>query len=146
MPEYNQLEKRECEYRETSRIFDYFVTGVSASFLLFAALFIDIGHQLMAPGALGVTAIALFAVSVISGVKKLEYSVTILGAHYSVVLTESGQASLGDGESAALLHDLHDTIVSLTNKASFAHRLRNWSFGIGIGFLTAAKVFEMLMS
>jgi hypothetical protein len=129
-----------------SRTFDYFVTGLSSSFLLFATPLIEIGQQPMASSALGVTAIALFAVSVISGVKKLEYSVTILGAYYSVVLTESGQAGLADGESAAVLQDLHDTIVSFTNNGSFVHRLRNWSFGLGFVFLTAAKVFEMLMA
>jgi hypothetical protein len=142
----NQLEKRESEYREASRTFDYFVTGFSSLFLLFAALFFEITQHRVASSALGVAAIALFAVSVISGVKKLEYSVTILGAYYSVVLTESGQSNLASGESTAVLQDLHDTIVSFTNKASFVHRLRNWAFGLGIVFLTAAKIFEMLMS
>jgi hypothetical protein len=146
MPLENRLETRERAYREASRMFDYFVTGLSSMLFLSMALLFEAGQRPMVSSALDVTAIVLFAVSVFAGTKKLEYYVAVLGADYSIALSTTHQANMKVLESPAVLQDLNQTVERLSNVASLAHRVRNWFLGIGILAVTASRVLELLQA
>ena len=136
------LQNREQDYRSASRAFDYFVTGLSSVLFLATALFFDVG-QTPVLGVLGTAAIILFALAVITGLKKLEYFVAVLGADYSIALTEGNPHKLTVRETTAVVRDLKDTVDLLSNKASVAHSLRNWFLMLGILTVIAARVFEV---
>jgi len=141
----DQLQKRENTYRDASRTFDYFVTGLCSLLFFLTALFLEVGQGPVVLGALDGTAIVFFAISVVAGVKKLEYYVAVLGTDYSLALVESSQTSLTVDDSMAVLDDLHQTIDKLTFTASLAHRLRNWFLGLGILAATASKVCTLFL-
>lgn len=136
------LQIREQDYRSASRVFDYFVTGLSLLLFLATALFFDVG-QTPVLGVLGSAAIVLFALAVITGLKKLEYFVAILGADYSIALTEGNRQNLTVRETTAVVRDLNDTVERLSIKASAAHSLRNWFLILGILTVIASRVFEV---
>lgn len=136
------LQIREQSYRSASRAFDYFVVGLSSILFLATALFFDIG-QTPVSGVLGTAAVVLFALAVISGLKKLEYFVAVLGADYSIALTEGNPHNLTVRETTAVVRDLKETVELLSNKASVAHSLRNWFLMIGILTVIAWRVFSV---
>jgi hypothetical protein len=136
------LQNREQAYRSASRAFDYFVTGLSALLFLAAALSFEIG-QTPIVRALDAAAIVLFALAVVAGLKKLEYYVAILGADYSIGLTESNQTNLTVRESTGVLRDLKTTIERLSMKASVVHRFRNWLLILGIITVIASLLLDI---
>jgi len=138
----NGLQIREQGYRSASRVFDYFVAGLSSTLFLATALFFDVG-QTPVLGVLGTAAIILFALAVITGLKKLEYFVAVLGADYSIELTEGNQHNLTVRETTAVVRDLNDTVERLSNKASVAHRFRNWFLFLGILTVIASRIYEV---
>ena len=139
------LQIREQDYRSASRAFDYFVTGLSSVLFLATALFFDVGQRPILK-VLGTAAIILFALAVITGLKKLEYFVSVLGADYSIALTEGNQHNLTVRETTAVVRDLKDTVELLSNKASVAHRLRNWFLVLGVLALIASRVLQVTHS
>ena len=136
------LEIREQDYRSASRVFDYFVTGLSSILFLATALLFE-GGQFPVLRILRTAAIILFALAVITGLKKLEYFVAVLGADYSIGLTEGNQHNLTVRETTAVVRDLNETVERLSDKASVAHRLRNWFLILGILTVIASRIFEV---
>jgi len=139
------LQIREQDYRSASRAFDYSVTGLSSILFLATVLFFDVG-QTPVLRVLGTAAIILFALAVITGLKKLEYFVAVLGADYSIALTEGNQHSLTVRETTAVVRDLNDTVERLSNKASVAHRLRNWFLMLGILALITWRLLSVVQT
>ena len=138
------LQIREQAYRSASRAFDYFVTGLSVLLFLATVLFFDVGQEPVSR-VLDTAAIVLLALAVVTGLKKLEYYVGVLGADYSIALTETNQAHLTVRESTAVLRDLNDTVERLTQRASVVHRLRNWLLVVGILAVVVSRVVETLI-
>jgi len=136
------LQFREQAYRSASRGFDYFVTGLSVLLFLATAFFLE-----MAQGpilrVLDAAAIVFFALAVVAGMKKSEYFVAVLGANYSIALTEENQKSLTVRETTAVVRDLNDTIERLSNRASVVHRFRNWLLILGILTVIASRLLEV---
>jgi len=136
------LQIQEQAYRNASRAFDYFVTGLSVLLFLATVLFFDVGQEQVSR-VLDTAAIVLFALAVVAGVKKLEYYVAVLGADYSIALTETNQTHLTVRESTAVVRDLNETVERLSNKASVVHRFRNWLLILGILTVIASRLFEV---
>jgi hypothetical protein len=134
------LQIKEQAYQSASRAFEYFVTGLASVLFLATAFSLEAGQPPLA-SALDVAAVILFVVSIVAGLKKLEYSVAILGADYTVGLTEADQTSLTVRESNAVLRDLNETIEQLSDRASFVYRLRNWSLLLGLVMLITSRFF-----
>ena len=141
----NGLQNREQAYRSASRAFDYFVTGLSALLFLATALLFEMAQSPMLR-VLGAAAIVLFAMAVVAGLQKLEYFVAVLGADYSIALTETNQAELTVRESTAVLRDLNETVESLTNRAAVVHRLRNWFLVLGILTMIASRLLRTVQA
>ena len=135
------LQIREQAYRSASRAFDYFVTGLSVLLFLATVLFFDVGQGPVSR-ILDSAAIVLFALAVVAGMKKLEYYVGVLGADYSLALTETNQTHLTVRESTAVLRDLNETVERLSNKASVVHRVRNWLLILGILTVIASRLLD----
>ena len=136
------LQTQEHAYRDASRGFDYFVTGLSALLFLSTALFFEVGQRSLV-SALDVAAIVLFALAVVAGLKKLEYYVAVLGTNYSIALTEANQTNLTVRESTAVLRDLNDTIERLSSRASIVHSLRNWMLLLGVLAVTGSRILDV---
>lgn len=136
------LQIREQGYRSASRAFDYFVVGLSSILFLATALFVEVG-QTPVSGVLGTAALVLFALATITGLKKLEYFVAVLGADYSISLTEGNPHNLTVRETTAVVRDLKDTVEMLSNKASVAHRVSNGFLILGILTVIASRIFEV---
>lgn len=139
------LQSREQGYRSASRAFDYFVVGLSSILFLATALFFDFG-QTPASGVLGTAAVILFALAVITGLKKLEYFVAVLGADYSIALTEGNPHNLTVRETTAVVRDLKETVELLSNRASVAHSLRNWFLILGILTLITWRLLSVVQT
>ena len=139
------LQLRERAYRSASQTFDYFVVGLSSVLFLATALTFGIGRTLIW-SALDATAIVLLALAVVAGLKKLEYYVAVLGADYSIAMTETNQGNLTMREASAVLRDLNDTVESLTYRASVVHRLRNWFLVLGIFALIASRLLRAVQA
>ena len=138
----NGLQTKEHTYRNASRAFDYFVTGLSSILFLATVFFFDRGQGAAVSSLLKFAAVALFAMAVFAGLKKLEYYVAILGADYSLAMTE-GNNALGARESAAIIRDLNETVDRLSARASFTHRFRNWCLVFGILSVIAERLLEV---
>jgi hypothetical protein len=141
----NGLQIREQAYRSASRAFDYFVTGLSVLLFLATVLFFDVGQEPVSR-VLDTAAIVLLGLAVVTGLKKLEYYVGVLGADYSIALTETNQTHLTVRESTAVLRDLNETVESLTNRAAVVHRLRNWFLVLGILVLIASRLLQAVQA
>lgn len=141
--ENNGLRFREQAYRSASRTFDYFVTGLSSVLFLATALAFDAGRRSIG-GALEASAMILFVVAVITGLKKLEYYVAVLGADYSIALTETERSKLTVRETTAVLRDLNQTVEGLTHRAAVVHRLRNWFLVLGLLAMIASRLLETI--
>jgi hypothetical protein len=141
----NGLQFREQAYRSASRTFDYFVTGLSSVLFLATVLTFEVGRRPIR-SALEVAAIILFVLAVITGLKKLEYFVAVLGADYSIAMTETNQGNLTMRETSAVLRDLNDTVESLSHRASIVHRLRNWFLVLGLVAMIAPRFFGVIQA
>jgi len=139
MPD-SRLQTQEHAYRDASRAYDYFVTGLSSLLFLSTALFFEPGQKPQVLNVLDVAAIVLFALAVVAGLKKLEYYVAVLGTDYSIALTKTNQSQLTFRESTGVVRDLNDAVERLTQRASVAHRLRSWFFLLGLVTLIASRV------
>jgi hypothetical protein len=137
------LQIKEQGYRSASRAFDYFVVGLSSVLFLATALTFEAGRQPVV-GILDTATIVLFALAVIVGLKKLEYSVAVIGADYSIALTEANPSNRSVRETTAVLRDLNETVESLTNRASIVHRLRNWLLVLGIATMIASFLVSLV--
>ncbi len=138
----SRIQAREEAYRTASRRLDFFVTGLTSLFFLSSLFFLGGGN-----GTFGVVhlvaAPVLFALSIVAGLKKLEYFVAILGTDYTTSLTEADRTSLTVRESTAVLRDLKSTIELLSARASVAHRIRNWSLVLGLVLMIGSRMLEM---
>jgi hypothetical protein len=141
----NGLQLREQAYRTASRTYDYFVTGLSSVLFLATALTFEVGRRPLW-NALEAAAITLFVLAVIAGLKKLEYYVAVLGADYSIALTQANQRDLTVRESTAVLRDLNETVESLSHRASVVHRLRNWFLVLGILAIIASRLVQVIQA
>jgi hypothetical protein len=139
------LQIKEQAYRSASRAFDYLVAGLSSVFFLATTLTFETGRRPVW-SALDTAVIILFALAIFAGLKKLEYSVAVLGADYSIALTEADQRNLTVRESAAVLRDLNETVESLTNRATAVHRLRNWFFVLGILTMISSRLLRAVQA
>lgn len=139
------LQNREQAYRSASRAVDTFVTGLSALLFLATAFFFEIAESPMLR-ALDTAAIVLFALAVVAGVKKLEYYVAVLGADYSIALTETNQSNLTVRESTAVLRDLNETFERLSTRAAIVHDLRNWTLVLGVGALALVRILDAFIT
>lgn len=139
------LQIKEQGYRSASRAFDYFVVGLSSVLFLATALTFETGRR-PGLGVLDITAIVFFALAVIVGLKKLEYSVAVIGADYSIALTETNRAEFTVRESTAVLRDLNETLEALTNRAAAVHRLRNWFVVLGILTMIASRLLRAVQA
>jgi hypothetical protein len=110
------------------------LSPVSRRSCFWRPFFSSIGVELAAP--------TLFALAVFAGLKKLEYYVAILGADYSLAMTEENNA-LGARDSAAVIRDLNETVDRLSSRASFTHRFRNWCLVLGILSVIAERLLEV---
>ena len=137
------LQIREQAYRNASRAFDYFATGLSALLFLATLLFFDVGQEPVSR-VFDTAAIVLFALAVVTGVKKLEYYVAALGTDYSIALTETNQTHLTVRESTAVLRDLNDAVAGLSSKALVVHRFRNWLLILGILTVIASRILDVV--
>jgi hypothetical protein len=136
------LQIREQGYRRASQVNDYFVTGLSVLLFLATGLFFDVGQEPVLR-VLDAAAIVLFALAVVAGLKKLEYYVAVLGADYTVGLTQADQNNLTVRETTSVVRDLHDTVERLSTKASVVHRLRNWLLILGIFTVIVSRLLEV---
>lgn len=137
------LQIKEQAYRSASRAFEYFVTGLSSVLFLATAFTFEAGQRPLS-SALGAAAIILFALAVVAGLKKLEYSVAILGADYSIALTESNRSNLTTRDSTTVFRDLNDTVDQLSDRASIVHGLRNWFLILGISSVIVRCAIEAI--
>jgi hypothetical protein len=85
----------------------------------------------------------MFMLAVIAGLKKLEYYVAILGADFSIALTETNQRDLTIRESTAVLRDLNEAVENLSSRASVVHRLRNWFLVLGLALMIASRLLPV---
>jgi hypothetical protein len=138
-----RLQIKEQSYRSASRAVDYFVVGLTSVLFLATALTFEVGRRPVF-AVLDMTAIVFFALAVIVGLKKLEYSVAVIGADYSIALTEANPSNLTVRESTAVLRDLNETVETLTNRASIVHRLRNWFLVLGIATMIASFLVSLV--
>jgi hypothetical protein len=141
----NGLQLREQAYRTASRTYDYFVTGLSSVLFLATALTFEVGRRPLW-NALEAAAITLFVLAVIAGLKKLEYYVAVLGADYSIALTQANQRDLTVRESTAVLRDLNETVEGLSHRVSVVHRLRNWFLVLGILAIIASRLVQVIQA
>ena len=137
------IQERESAYRGASRTLDFFVTGLTSLFFLSSLFFPGGGDRAIGVGFL-VAASVLFALAILAGLKKVEYLVAILGADYTAGLTEADHTSLTVREATTVLRDLKDTIDLLSARASFAHRVRNWSLVLGLLMMTGSRALELV--
>lgn len=128
----SELQTRERSYRDASRGYDYFTTGLASVLFLATAIFFEANRGVVVSATLELAATILFALAVFTGLKKLEYYLAILGAGYSIALTESNQTTMTARESIAVLRDLNETVESLSNRAAFVHRVRHWCLVLGV--------------
>jgi hypothetical protein len=140
MADPTALHAREAAYREASRAFDYFMTGLAAVFFLVTALSLEAHVPVVS--ALDLVSVVLFTLALIAGLRKLENYVTILGTDYSIALTQSGGSGLAARDAAAVLEDLADTLEKLSMKASLVHRARNWFLVLGIVACALSRILE----
>jgi hypothetical protein len=141
----SRLEIGEQAYRSASRAFEFFVTGLSSALFLATAFTFGADPRPLW-SVLDAATIILFALAVIAGLKKLEYSVAVLGADYSIALAETNRTELTVRESTAVLRDLNETVESLTNRAAVVHRLRNWFLVLGILTLIASPLLRAVQA
>lgn len=139
------LRYRERAYRKASRTYDYFVTGLSSLLFLATALTFEVARRPLL-NVLEVAAIMMFMLAVIAGLKKLEYYVAVLGADYSIALTETNHGNFTVRETTAVLRDLNETVESLTHRASVVHRLRNWFLVLGVLAMIASRVTQVIQA
>lgn len=142
----DRFETPENAYRGASQALDFFVTGLSSLFLV-SSLFVETGdHAWRTTNILQVIAMLLFAVAVISGVRKLEGFVAILGTNFALARAEEHHSAGTPASSSGVLKDLYDTVERLSVTASRAHVTRNWSFTLGILCLVVSRSFAALMA
>jgi hypothetical protein len=120
--EFPMLESRllahERAYRGASQAFDYCVIGVSSLLLVSSVFSIGAAPPLAVSNVLALTALLLFALSLIAGLRKLEYYVVILGTNYSLSQAEGERGVQATGSSSRVLSQLHETIQHMSNRAS----------------------------
>lgn len=139
------LENRERAYRDASRGSDYFVTGLSLVLFLASVMRFEV-DQLILCTALDTATVVLFVSALLVGLKKLEYTVAVLGADYSVGMAQADQANLTVRESTAVLRDLNETIERLSGRAAIVHVLRNWMLGLGLVALTLSRILDAFVT
>jgi hypothetical protein len=141
----SRLGEDERAYRGASLGFDYFVTGLAALFFLVSLVLIGIGRSSTMSILPQIASVLLFALSLVAGIKKLEYFVAVLGSNYAITQAATEDAG-GHPQDSQVLRDLHSTTERLSMKASLAHRLRNWSLVLGILFLVVSELLETLFA
>lgn len=136
----SRLLAQERAYRGASQGFDYCIIGVSSLLLVCSAFSIGAARPLAVSNVLALIALLLFALSLVAGLRKLEYYVVILGTNYSLSQTEGDRTARASGSSPSVLSQLQETIQHMSNRASLAHRLRGWFLLLGILALIASRV------
>lgn len=140
----DSLSARETVYRQAARVFDYFMTGLAAVFLLTSGVTMGSEHSL--PEILDLIAIVLFALALIAGISKLEAFITILGSEYSIAVTQRGHSGLSVQDSAAVLRDLGETVEKLSYRAALIHRARHLATLSGVLFIALSALVEVIMA
>ena len=139
------LQIRERAYRMASQANDYLVAGTSILLFVTALLLFEAGGT-QPVRVVGVVAVSLLALSVIVGLMKLEHVLAVLGADFTMAVTETNATDLTVRESTAVLRDLKETIERLSARASLAHRLRNWLLVSGILALVLSRILGIVLT
>ena len=135
---YLVAEKR--SYRDASRVLDILASGVSAAMLIAAAALYSPGEGVSPAGVLDPAAILLFAMALLTGLRKVEQTVMVLGTSFTILESEMNARGGDIGADVGNLDELRQAVHIISLKAAKAHRARNWFLAVGILVFVAARV------
>lgn len=116
-------------YRDAAKGYDYFVSGVSTALLIAAAYLSSKIETFSVESALDLSAIVLFSISLIAGLRKMEQTVMVLGTSCTLLET---QLNAGAVQPDGVGEELNLALEVVSHRAARTHRLRNWSLILGV--------------
>ncbi|MCP4903183.1 MAG: hypothetical protein GY906_39985 [bacterium] len=138
-PSSNLASEKEA-YRAATQQSDHFITGVSALLLIAGVVRFDPSDGLSAASIVELTAILLFALALLAGLRKMDHTSMILGTSFTILESQMNPKAATEGPAAGITNELNYALQVVSQRAARAHRLRYWAVTLGILALFAASV------